>query len=196
MDCLLDLTYKAASDILADAEVRRAVQGGEALATGRTLAALWLVWTCLPQRHGRRLPAHQIAMEGCLAKALAGPQALSAAWQSSVRQRAAAAPAASRPQMAPHHCWFCNAQRLLPCPLPLQAINLAAGGNGSALTPQDIALAAAQHARLQPQPPSMQVGGHTASGARAGDASCVLTARAGQGVAAWAARAGVRVWSD
>ncbi|KAI7836507.1 hypothetical protein COHA_009653 [Chlorella ohadii] len=37
-----------------------------------------------------------------------------------------------------------------------EAINLAAGGNGASLTPQDIALAAAQHARLQPQPPSMQ----------------------------------------
>jgi hypothetical protein len=38
-----------------------------------------------------------------------------------------------------------------------EAINLAAGGNGTSLTPQDIALAAAQHARLQPQPPSMRV---------------------------------------
>ncbi|PRW20377.1 transcription initiation factor TFIID subunit 9 [Chlorella sorokiniana] len=37
-----------------------------------------------------------------------------------------------------------------------EAINLAAGGNGTSLTPQDIALAAAQHARLQPQPPSMR----------------------------------------
>lgn len=44
-------------------------------------------------------------------------------------------------------------------PATPQAINLAAGGNGTALTPQDIAMAAAQHARLQPQPPSMQVAG-------------------------------------
>ena len=96
-----------------------------------------------------------------------------------LRLQAAAAPAASRPKYparactalvspAPHHCWLSHTPRLLPCPLPPQAINLAAGGNGSALTPQDIALAAAQHARLQPQPPSMQVGGRTASGGRAG----------------------------
>lgn len=36
-----------------------------------------------------------------------------------------------------------------------EAINLAAGGTGAALAPQDISLAAAQHAREQPQPPSL-----------------------------------------
>jgi hypothetical protein len=38
---------------------------------------------------------------------------------------------------------------------PTQAINIAAGGTGAELTPQDTALAAAQQARLRPQPPPL-----------------------------------------
>ena len=44
---------------------------------------------------------------------------------------------------------------LLPGHPPLQAINVAAGGSGAELTPQDIALAATQQARLHPQPPTL-----------------------------------------
>lgn len=41
-------------------------------------------------------------------------------------------------------------------PPAAQAINKAAGGTGAELTPQDIALAASQQSRTQPQPPSLQ----------------------------------------